>query len=86
MKVNTDCGQVRDIARTVGGQCLAMLEQAKELESDLARLKKTLGDDGMEVIDTCLKEILDRLSESQQDMVALTKHLMAFADALERTK
>ena len=86
MIINTDYAQVRDMARNIGVQCLAMLEQARELSGDLARLKKTLGDDGMEAVDRCVNDMMTALDERQQDMVALTKHLMSYADGLAQTK
>ena len=40
----------------------------------------------MEAVDRCVNDIMTALDERQQDMVALTKHLMSYADGLAQTK
>ncbi len=86
MTIHTDCRKVQILARDIGVLCLAMLNEAKELEHELTRLKQTLGDDGMELIEGCLSKILDELGQCQSDMTGLTKHLITYAAALRATK
>ena len=86
MTINTDYEQVRVLARDMGVLCQHMHIEANELESELTRLKKTLGDDGIERIEACLSDILDKLGEDRQALLALAKHMTAYADGLEQTK
>ena len=84
--IKTHYQEVRALSKDLIVTCLAMLMAAKELEKERDALKKTFCDDGMEEVDRSLKEILDKLAQSQNDMTELAKILQNYADGLEASK